>query len=83
MSSLRFGRTRVNWRNIAITLIFTLENAMQFTCCFCHKVVGSDDPDSYTLEVRKRGSTSPVALWSHGVCLRNAVPVMAEGETLG
>jgi hypothetical protein len=55
-----------------------MKNEMQFTCCFCHKVVVPDDPDSYTLQVRKRGSASPVALWSHGVCLRKAIPVMAE-----
>jgi hypothetical protein len=60
-----------------------MKNEMQFTCCFCRKVVGPEDPDSYTLQVRKRGSTSPVALWSHGVCLRKAAPVMAEERKSG
>jgi len=53
---------------------------MQFTCCFCHEVVSPDDLDSYTLQVQERGSVSPVALWSHGVCLRKVVPVMAEED---
>jgi hypothetical protein len=60
-----------------------MKNEVQFNCCFCHKVLSSDDLDSYILQVRKRGSTSPVALWSHGVFLRKSVPVMAEETPAG
>ena len=88
-----------SWRNIAIALIVCgptsastnyqrldwihMKNDVQFICCFCRKAVSPDDLDSYTLQVRKRGSTSPVALWSHGVCLRETIPVMAEETPAG
>jgi hypothetical protein len=60
-----------------------MRNEVQFQCCVCHQVVSPDDLDSYFLQVRKRGSTSPVALWSHGVCLREAISVIAEELPVG
>jgi hypothetical protein len=36
-----------------------MKNQVQFNCCFCHKVVSSDDLDSYILQVRKTDPPHP------------------------
>jgi hypothetical protein len=53
-----------------------MENPLQFTCCVCEKPVLPNDDDSYVLQVRKTGTTSPEMLKSHGPCLRKVIPVM-------
>jgi hypothetical protein len=35
-----------------------------------------DDEDTYVLQVRKAGTTSPEMLKSHGPCLRKVIPVV-------
>jgi hypothetical protein len=60
-----------------------MKSEVQFHCCVCHQVVSPDDLDSYFLQVRKRDSSSPVALWSHGSCLREAISVLAEETPIG
>ena len=54
-----------------------MKTSVQFTCCICGKIVEGNDPDGYSLQVRKFGVTSPEMIWAHGVCLRKAIPVIA------
>lgn len=49
---------------------------MRFKCCVCGSAVPDDDQDSYLLQVRRIGATSPEALMSHGPCLRKVIPVV-------
>jgi hypothetical protein len=55
-----------------------MKEKMQFTCCICGKTVETDDKKAYVLQVRQAGDDRPVALWSHGQCLREAIPVLGE-----
>jgi hypothetical protein len=55
-----------------------MKKEIQLTCCISDKAVPSDEEDSYVLQVRKAGTTSPEMWWSHGWCPRKAIPVVGE-----
>jgi hypothetical protein len=55
-----------------------MEKPIQFNCCVCGKAVLTDDEDSYVLQIRKSGMTTPEMLKSHGRCLRKVIPVVGE-----
>ena len=55
-----------------------MKEEIQFTCCICGKAVRTDDKEAYVLQIRKVGMTTPEMLWGHGLCLREAIPVIAE-----
>jgi hypothetical protein len=55
---------------------------IQLRCCICGNVVERDDPDGYSLQVRKFGTNSPGMIWAHGPCLRKLIPVVAKGEEI-
>ena len=59
-----------------------MKDEVQFPCCVCQQVVSPADLDSYFLQVQTRINL-PVALWSHGVCLREALSVKPEETSLG
>jgi hypothetical protein len=49
---------------------------IQLRCCICDHPVEQNDPDGYSLQVRKFGAQSPEMVWAHGSCLRNVIPVI-------
>lgn len=53
-----------------------MQAAVGFRCCLCGEVVKGDDPDGYSLQVKKFGVKSPAMIWAHGPCLRNVIPVV-------
>jgi hypothetical protein len=50
---------------------------MRVTCCICGKGIEGNDPDWYSLQVRKFAVKSPEMIWAHGPCLRNVAPVLS------
>lgn len=55
-----------------------MSNTLGFRCCICGDVVRLNDPDGYSLQVRKFGTKSPEMIWAHGPCLRRVIPVVGE-----
>jgi hypothetical protein len=49
---------------------------IQLRCCVCDNIVQQDDPDGYSLQIRKFGAKSPEMVWAHGPCLRRVIPVI-------
>jgi hypothetical protein len=50
--------------------------AIGLRCCICDEIVDQNDPDSYSLQVRKFGDKPPEMIWAHGPCLRKVIPVI-------
>jgi hypothetical protein len=49
---------------------------IKLKCCICGRIVENQDPEAYSLQVRKVGAKSPEMLWAHGPCLIRAIPVI-------
>jgi hypothetical protein len=55
-----------------------MNDKIELVCCVCRKLIGRDERDVYILQVRKVGMPTPEMMWSHGPCIRTAIPVIAE-----
>jgi hypothetical protein len=49
---------------------------IQLRCCLCGQLVDQNDPDGYSIQIRKFGTESPEMVWAHGPCLRKVIPVI-------
>jgi len=53
-----------------------VNTSVRLQCCICGKTVEGNDPDGYSLQVRKFGANAPEMIWAHGPCLRKVIPVV-------
>ena len=52
------------------------DSQLDFTCCICGHSVAKNDPDGYSLQIRKFAAATLKMVWAHGPCLRRVITVI-------